>query len=130
VEVLIAIDARVDENLPASAASSFYFGREGWHSQAGRRLAELIQEELAREGLADRGAHPKSLSLLRETQMPAVHVEPCFVPEAAEELLMAEGTITRRIAVAVATAVERFFAGSPAVAPSAPDPALPRHEGP
>ncbi|TMK85767.1 MAG: N-acetylmuramoyl-L-alanine amidase [Actinobacteria bacterium] len=123
VEVLIAIHAGTDDDPATSGASSFYFGREGWHSQAGRRLAELIQQELAREGRPDRGAHPKSLSILRETQMPAVHVEPCFITNPEEERLLADGSFRQRIAAALATAVERFFAGAPAVEASASGPA-------
>src|SRR2546427_5476482 len=45
VEVLVALHLGSDEDPTVAGASSFYYGREGWHSQGGKRLAELIQHE-------------------------------------------------------------------------------------
>jgi N-acetylmuramoyl-L-alanine amidase len=111
VEVLVTIHAGFAEDPEAAGASTFYYGREGWHSQGGKRLAELIQEELARAGVVDRGAQPKALPILRETQMPAVHVEPCVLSNAQEEERLWDERFQRSVAAAVAQAVERFFAG-------------------
>ncbi|MEP6973092.1 MAG: peptidoglycan-binding protein [Actinomycetota bacterium] len=77
-----------------------YFGSPTTHSPAGKRLAELVLEELERElgcpgtleGLTD--------AILRETRMPAVQVEP-----------HAEGPDVARAGRAVAAALSRFFAG-------------------
>lgn len=77
-----------------------YFGNPTTHSPAGKRLAELVLEELERElgcpgtleGLTD--------AILRETRMPAVQVEP-----------HARGADAARAGSAVAVALSRFFAG-------------------
>ncbi len=94
----------------ASALVQELYGREGWVSQAGQWLAELIQTELiARLGLKDGRTHPKSLPLLRETQMPAVQVEPCFITNPREEGLLRESSFRRLVATAIADAIEAFF---------------------
>ena len=90
-----------------------YFGSPMTHSPAGKRLAELVLEELERElgcpgtleGLTD--------AILRETRMPAVQIEP-----------HAQGADAARAGRAVAVALSRFFAGE-RTAPS-PGPAA-RH---
>jgi N-acetylmuramoyl-L-alanine amidase len=87
-----------------------YFGTDRTHSPAGMRLARLIQEELGtRMGLLDRGTKPMAITLLRETKMPAVQVEPCFITSPEEELFLQEPGFVHDIAVAVGIAVERFL---------------------
>jgi N-acetylmuramoyl-L-alanine amidase len=111
-EILIALHLNSHDDASAEGASTFYFGREDWYSQAGQRLAESIQQGLSRLGLKDLRTHPKSLSILRETQMPAVHVEPCFITNAREEAMIGEPAFRYEFAKAVTDAVERFFAGN------------------
>lgn len=107
---LVAIHLNAHTDASAEGASSYYFGREGWSSQAGRRLAELIQEELTTTlGLKDGRTHPKSLPLLRETRMPAVQVEPCFITNPREEELLRQESFRQNVASALANGVERFF---------------------
>ena len=94
----------------AEGSSCYYYGREGTHSPAGRRLADLVQEELtARLGLVDGRTHALSVALLRETQMPAVQVEPCFITNPREERLLREPGFRRDVAVSIVRGVERFF---------------------
>ncbi len=112
-EILIALHLNAHDDPKAEGASTFYYGREDWSSQAGHRLAEAIQHELTQNlGLRDLRTHPKSLPLLRETQMPAVHVEPCFISNATEEAELGGRTFQLAIARAITDAVERFFAGN------------------
>ena len=111
-EVLVAFHLNSHGDAAAEGASTYYYGREGWSSQAGHRLADLIQEELTgRLGLKDGRTHPKALPLLRETQMPAVHVEPCFITNPREEALARDPAFRSAVAVAVADAVECFLGG-------------------
>jgi N-acetylmuramoyl-L-alanine amidase len=111
-EILVALHLNSHGDPAAEGASTFYFGREDWSSQAGGRLAESIQQALT-EGLhlKDLRTHPKSLPLLRETRMPTVHVEPCFITNAREESLIRDPAFRGEFATAVADAVERFFGG-------------------
>ncbi|MGH2682063.1 MAG: N-acetylmuramoyl-L-alanine amidase [Actinomycetota bacterium] len=111
-EVLIAVHLNSHDDPAAEGASTYYYGREDWFSQAGQRLAELVQNELtARLGLKDGRTHPKALTLLRETQMPAVHVEPCFITNPREEALISQDGFRREVARGMADAIERFLRG-------------------
>jgi N-acetylmuramoyl-L-alanine amidase len=136
-EVLIAVHMNSHEDSAAEGASTYYYGREDWFSQAGRRLAELVQGELTtRLSLKDGRTHPMALPLLRETQMPAVQVEPCFITNMREESLLAHEPFRKELARVLADAIERFFAGSAGTAAparsadrsggSGPDPGEPR----
>lgn len=114
-EVLVSLHLNSHPEAAAEGASTYYYGREGWSSQAGQRLAEIIQELLvSRLGRKDGRTHPKSLPLLRETHMPAVHVEPCFITNPNEESLLKDERFRRDLAQALTDAIERFF-GRPLV---------------
>jgi N-acetylmuramoyl-L-alanine amidase len=129
--ILVALDLGVHEDPSAEGTTVFYYGREDYESRGGRRLAELVQGELAAQlGLKDDRCHPKSLPILRETRMPAVHVEPCFLTNPREEQLLGTDTFVRRLAAAMADGIERFFHqgdedgdadGSPVASPASSD---------
>lgn len=109
-EIMISMHLNSHIDPQAEGCSTYYYGRETWFSQAGHRLAELIQEELTRRlGLKDGRTHPKAMALLRETQMPAVHVEPCFLTNPREETLLGQRRFREEVARGIADAVERFF---------------------
>jgi len=107
----VCLSMHVSSGEPGEEGSScVYFGTDRTHSPAGKRLASLIQEELgSRMGLVDRGSRPMAITLLRETRMPAVQVEPGFITSPGEERLLQAPGFVRDIAVAVAIAVERFL---------------------
>ena len=109
-EVLVSLHLNSHAEAAAEGASTYYYGREGWSSQAGQRLAEMMQEVLvSRLGRKDGRTHAKSLPLLRETQMPAVQVEPCFITNPSEEALLRDERFRRDLAQALTDAIEHFF---------------------
>ncbi len=89
-----------------SAACS-YWGSASTHSPAGRLLAELIQGRLVRLGLADGGLRPLTISLLRETRMPAVQVEVRPRPGAPGDI--GDERFIRQVAGAIADGIDAFF---------------------
>lgn len=111
-DLFVAIHAGGSADPHAGGAASFYFGNDVWESDGGRRLAEAIMERLAALGLTDGRAHAKTWGVLRETRMPAVQVEPCYVTNPAEAARIIEPAFQRRIAEAVFAAI-RAFATSP-----------------
>jgi N-acetylmuramoyl-L-alanine amidase len=112
-EVLISIHLNGHDDPSAEGSSSYYFGGFGSDSVAGSALAELVQDEVtAAVGLKDGRTHPKAFPILRETRMTAVQVEPCFITNPKEELLLGEEPFRQELARALAVAVERYFAGS------------------
>jgi N-acetylmuramoyl-L-alanine amidase len=122
-EALLSIHLNGHDDPGAEGALCLYFGNEVTFSPSGQRLADLIQDELiTRLGLKDGRTHRMSISILRETSMPAVQVEPCFITNPREEWLLGEDAFRRDLAIAIAHGVERFFGarGSEAVAEGRP----------
>ncbi len=85
----------------AGGPACAYFGSASTHSPAGKRLAELVLEELGRELGSSGRLERLTDAILRETRMPAVQIQPC-VTTAAD---------VPRIARAMSDALRRFFAG-------------------
>ena len=78
-----------------------YFGSSQTHSPAGKRLAELILRELEREFGRPGRLHPLTITMLRETRMPAVQVLP---PSGT-----GDQTFAMRVAHAVASGIRGFY---------------------
>ncbi len=111
LEAAACVSLRVVLATPGvSGPTCSYFGSATTYSPAGRRLAELVLEELERELGCPGTLEGLTEAILRETRMPAVQIEP-----------HAEGADAARAGRAVAVALSRFFAGE-RTAPS-PDPA-------
>ena len=100
----------LDEGSPESSGPTCsYFGSQATHSPAGRHLAELILEELEHE-LQLRGRLQRlTVSMLRETRMPAVQVEALAPANEAEAALLRAPDATTRVGRAIAEGVRRFF---------------------
>jgi N-acetylmuramoyl-L-alanine amidase len=92
-----------DKGAEVPACSYFGIGRT--HSPAGMRLAGLILDELE-AAVGHRGRmKASSTTLVRETRMPAVSVQP--LPAGVRETL--DQVTAERVGVAVAAGVRRFF---------------------
>jgi N-acetylmuramoyl-L-alanine amidase len=90
----------------AACGSSTYFFRG---SRGGQRLAEAIQEQMVTIGLDDCRSHPQSYAVLKETRMPAVMVEPCFITNPAEAARLEHPAFRAAIADAIAGGVRAYF---------------------
>ncbi len=118
-DILISLHLNAHDDPSAEGACTFYYGRDDWVSPAGHRLADLIQEALTtRLGLRDGRTHPMSLPLLRETRMPAVHVEPCFITNPREEALLRDPSFHEGLARAMADAIAAYFSPSDGFRPA------------
>jgi len=98
--------------LPRSSGPTVsYFGSEHTHSPAGMLAAQLILEEIEAV-LETRGRlRGLAISMLRETRMPAVQIEPAFLTNPREASLIADPYFADRVGRAVAAGVRRYFAG-------------------
>ena len=93
----------------ASGPTCSYFGSATTYSPAGRRLAELILEELERE-FGRRGRLQRlTVGMLRETRMPAVQIVPLVPVNELEASLIDDEGFAPRVARAVAGGARRFF---------------------
>ncbi len=113
LEAVVCVGIRLAAEVAPGSVSCAYWGTATTHSPAGRRLAELIHAELTALGLADGGIRPLGVSLLRETRMPAVIVEPGSAAEPKDRARLADAAARREVAQAVADAIERFLTGTP-----------------
>lgn len=104
-DVLVSIHLNSNPHRSAAGTSTFYFGG----SVGGEALADDIQEQLVGLGLNDCRSHARSFSLLKETRMPAVLVEPVFITNPEEESLLFDPAFTGRVAEAIAVGVLTYF---------------------
>jgi N-acetylmuramoyl-L-alanine amidase len=107
-DLFVSIHGGGSTDAGARGTAVYHFGHERFHSEAGSRLAECIQEALVRLGIVDARTHAKTYAVLRETRMPAVQVEPCHLTNAEDERLFAEADSQRRIADAIVAGLRTF----------------------
>jgi N-acetylmuramoyl-L-alanine amidase len=97
-----------------SAVNPAAHGTEVYHypgSEAGQRLAGLIQSRLVKElRTADRGVKEASFQVLRETECPAVLVEAAFISNEADRQLLTAYACQLGAAMAIAAGIESYFA--------------------
>jgi N-acetylmuramoyl-L-alanine amidase len=112
LDAAVCVSLHLNAGGPSEQGSTCaYFGTEETYSPAGQRLAERVQDALtSRIGLVDGRTHRLTISLLRETRMPAVQVQPGFLTHPHEEALLVDPAARRRIAEAIAEGVAAFFA--------------------
>jgi N-acetylmuramoyl-L-alanine amidase len=114
-DLVLAIATNALDNPAAGGAASYYFGSPSFVSETGRLLAELVQEELDAAGWRpDCRAHPVTWTILQETRMPAVTVEPGFITSPSDEAKLGNPRDQDRLADALVRAVGRLL--TPAVA--------------
>jgi N-acetylmuramoyl-L-alanine amidase len=98
------------EGTEVPGAACTFFGTSTTHSPAGQRLAELIQQRLCdRLGLKDLGTSRLAISILRETKMPAVQVEPSRISIAEEEQRLRDPVFVDGLAEAITDALTEFL---------------------
>jgi N-acetylmuramoyl-L-alanine amidase len=96
-------------SFEAAGPTVYSFGSATTHSPMGTRLAELILQELATEFRTPGRMEWRTATLLRETRMPAVHVEPIYVTNPTEERYLEDPAFPARVGRAVASGLARFF---------------------
>ncbi|HET7482486.1 MAG TPA: N-acetylmuramoyl-L-alanine amidase, partial [Actinomycetota bacterium] len=104
-DLFISIHLNSHEEPSAEGCSTYYFGG----SPAGETVADQIQTELVTLGLRDCRSHARSYSVLRETRMPAVLVEPIFISNDLEAKRLGDPEFVSAIADAIVTGVRRYY---------------------
>ncbi|MDI6800120.1 MAG: N-acetylmuramoyl-L-alanine amidase [Actinomycetota bacterium] len=109
-DIFISFHLNGSTNPKAEGTSTYYFAGGDQYSRAGRDLATNIHNELlVALGRPDDRIHGKNFSVLRETKMPAVLLEPLFITNPHEEALLADEKVRQRIAVAVFDGVKKYL---------------------
>ena len=104
-DLFVSLHLNSHDEITAEGVSTYHFAS----SPAGSELADRIQEELARLGLADCRTHGRSYTVLKETRMPAVVVEPGFISNPYDEKRLGDPEFRRQVAIAIATGIARYF---------------------
>src|SRR5206468_5947706 len=99
LDASLCLSMRLGPGVPEeSGPTCSYFGSMATYSPAGRRLAELILEELERE-FGRRGRLQRlTVGVLRETRMPAVQIEPLVTVNDVEASLIGDDGFAPRVA--------------------------------
>ncbi|HVM21131.1 MAG TPA: N-acetylmuramoyl-L-alanine amidase [Egibacteraceae bacterium] len=112
VDVAVSVGVNALDNPKACGSATYYFGAPHFASESGYRLASLIQDRVAGSGWRpDCRVHPMTWSILRETRMPAVVVEPGFITSPDDEQRLVDPAWQDRLADAVVDALSQFFEG-------------------
>lgn len=104
-DLFVSIHLNSNEETTAEGASTYYFGT----SRAGESLAECVLHELLRLGLRDCRSHARAYTILKETRMPAILVEPAFITNPDDEKRLEEPEFRKEIAAAIAHGIARYF---------------------
>jgi len=110
LDAAVCISLHLGSAIPeASGPTCSYFGSANTHSPFGMRLAGLVLQELEDE--FDRRGRLQRLSatMLRDTRMTAVQIEPLFITNEDEARVIADPAFGDRVGRAVAAGVRRFF---------------------
>ena len=111
-DIFISLHLNEHDKTNAEGSSTYYFGG----SSAGQELAERIQDQIVRLGVKDCRSHARSYTILKETRMPAVLVEPVFITSPTDRDRLSDPSFLAELARAIAGAVERYFEERDAVA--------------
>ncbi|MEA2498503.1 MAG: N-acetylmuramoyl-L-alanine amidase, partial [Actinomycetota bacterium] len=104
-DFFLSIHLNWHDEPTAEGASAYYFGG----SRGGQALADAVQTELVKLGSRDCRSHARSYSILRETRMPAVLVEPAFISNPDEEKKLERLEFRATIADALVAGIRRYY---------------------
>ncbi len=110
-DLVLSIHFNTHTSPIAAGAATYYFELGNVASEPSEHLAGLIQQALIQWGRPNCSSHGKSYPLLRETQMPAVIVEPFFISNPQELELFRESLDS--LAEVLLGALERYFSYEP-----------------
>ncbi len=112
VEAILSVHTNGLDSADAKGAAAYYFGTEGYVSEAGRMLAQLaVAAVCSAVGTPDCRIHPSTSALLRESRAPAVIIEPGFLTHPDEGVALTTSEHQRAIAGALADTLVTFLLG-------------------
>jgi N-acetylmuramoyl-L-alanine amidase len=108
-KMVISIHHAHHKTPKASGTASFYFSRLGYQSHRGRMAATYIQKGVSRTlGTCDIGEFGRSYDILRETNIPAVVLEPLYLTNPRELEIASDPYYPATVAEAIAGALELY----------------------
>ena len=108
-KMIVSIHHAAHYTPTACGAASFYFERLGYRSHRGRMAATYLQRGISQAlGVCDIGEFGRSFEILRETNIPAVVLEPLYLTNPAELDLASDPYYPATVAKAMASALELY----------------------
>ena len=108
-KIVISIHHAHHKTPKASGTASFYFSRLGYQSHRGRMAATYIQRGVSRAlGTRDIGEFGRSYDILRETNIPAVVLEPLYLTNPRELEIASDPYYPATVAEAIVGALELY----------------------
>jgi N-acetylmuramoyl-L-alanine amidase len=103
--LFVSIHANASRSIGPAGTETYYAAPEGL------ALARVVQSEVVQAlGEPDRGVRSADFYVLVNTPMPSVLVETAFITNPAEEAMLRDPAVQRRIADAIARAVAKYLA--------------------
>jgi N-acetylmuramoyl-L-alanine amidase len=107
--VFVSVHLNAHSSEGAQGAATYFFESGGIASEPGEHLAGLLLGALVALGRVDCRAHGKGYPVLRETRMPAVVVEPCFITNPEEAKLLQDPDTLDEMAEALSRGLHAYF---------------------
>jgi N-acetylmuramoyl-L-alanine amidase len=108
-KMIVCIHHAAHRTPAACGTASFYFERFGYRSHRGCMAATYLQRGISRTlGTCDLGEFGRSYEILRETNIPAVILEPLFLTHPRELELASDPYYPATVAEAIASALELY----------------------
>jgi N-acetylmuramoyl-L-alanine amidase len=108
-KMIVCIHHAAHGTPQACGTASFYFERLGYRSHRGCMAAAYLQRSLSQTlGTCDLGEFGRSYEILRETNIPAVVLEPLFLTNPRELALASDPYYPATVAEAIASALELY----------------------
>ena len=108
-KMIVCIHHAAHRTPAACGTASFYFERLGYRSHRGCMAAIYLQRSVSRTlDTCDLGEFGRSYELLRETNIPAVVLEPLFLTNPRELALASDPYYPTTVAEAIASALELY----------------------
>jgi N-acetylmuramoyl-L-alanine amidase len=108
-KMIVCIHHAAHRTPQACGTASFYFERLGYRSHRGCMAATYLQRGVSRTlGTCDLGEFGRSYEILRETNIPAVVLEPLFLTNPRELALASDPYYPTTVAEAIASALELY----------------------
>lgn len=105
-DIFISIHCNAFSNPASHGMETFYSNA----NNGGQRLAQLLNEELAKYGgLTNRGVKSANFYVIKRAKCPASLIELGFITNPDEEVLLDDDHYQNILAGAIANAVKRFF---------------------
>ena len=108
-KMVVSIHHAVYKSQRAEGTASYYYNRLGYQSHRGRMAATYLQKGVSRVlGTLDIGEFGRSYDILRETNIPAVILEPLYLTNPRELELASDPYYPATVAEAIAGALELY----------------------